>query len=311
MTPEPAQKATAAIDPPLFAGLFMFSTALVPVFGVLHGAEYFTRHPDVNRAFVLKAFDLERVNELFSSPVVPGGLARALVEASMVSPLVIKDRTVDVYGPLALLGNTGTGEEDAAPDEATIERSKSIAGALSRFAETMQPRPAEIEGRARWSDLAAQLGLSFDPRRWHLFGNFDGIEVSVSLEGSPPGVSTSFRARWRRPLACGIVLRRGFRQRVGFTTWKDGDPPGFPELDAVTVMDARDPERARAILADQPVRSAIAGIAAEANFVLDDRAITVGRGGFAGRTEIRQRLEELRWLVDRVTPAMGGGSPFR
>ncbi|MBS2013936.1 MAG: hypothetical protein JST00_13685 [Deltaproteobacteria bacterium] len=293
MTGEPElPSAKASIDPPLFAGIYMFSLRLVPRFGVLHGAVP-SGYPEIDRLFVMRAHDVERAREMIFATY------DRLLAWGQLLDVVVKDRVVEVTSTLGY------------PDlgVAASELAKGISG----FTTTMAPRRPEMEARARWNDLAVQLGLSFDPRRWHLFGTFDGIEVSVTIDGSPPSVSTSFRARWRVPLACGVKMRRGFRASVGFTTWKDGAPPGFPELDEVAVMEASDPDLARrALLGDPAVRSAIAAIAAEANFTIDDHEVTVGRGGFAGRTEIRQRLEELRFLVDKVTPPLrSGAGPFR
>lgn len=284
--------ATVMIDPPLFAGLYMYTKRLTPQFGVLHHA-ILCGHPDVDRMFVMRMHDRERARDMLFS------VSDLLVAAAQGFDIVVKDRSVEVIGAVAA--------EEAA------QTARALAGAISNFTRTMPPRPMEVDARARWNDLAIQLGLSFDPRRWHLYGKFEGIDVSVTIEGSPPGVSTMFRAKWRMPLACGLAMRRGFRESVGFTTWKDGTAPGFPELDKIAVLEAQDLERARTVLlGDQAVRSAIAGIAAEANFTIDDREIAVGRGGFAGRTEIRQRLEELRFVVDKVTPPLGSGAgPFR
>lgn len=287
-------RAEAAIDPPLFAGLYMYTKRLTPQFGVLYGALP-CGHGDVDRMFVMRMHDWERARDLLFE------VSQLLVTASQSFDIVVKDRTVEVIG-----GSSGQLPE-------VTHTALQIARAISAFTNRMEPRPAEVDARARWNDLAIQLGLSFDPRRWLLYGKFEGIDVSVTIEGSPPSVSTMCRAKWRMPLACGVVMRRGFRESVGFTTWKDGTAPGFPELDKVAVLEARDLERARTVLlGDQAVRSAIAGIAAEANFTIDDREIAVGRGGFAGRTEIRQRLEELRFVVDKVTPPLtSGAGPFR
>lgn len=292
--------ATAAIDPPLFAGLYMSSRSLIGRFGTLHETSL-SGHADVDRVFVLKAFDVARVTEMVHAG--GGEIARALVLAdSECGGIVVKDRVVEVHPVVAT--------DDA--DDVTRALAARVAKAIGRFTSGMAARPAEIDGRARWNDLAVQLGLSFDPRRWHIFGKHEGIEVSVKIDGSPPAVSTICRARWRMPLACGMVLRRGFRESVGFTSWSDGKPPGFPELDKVTVMQARDPERARALLGDAAVRSAVAALAAAGNVWLDDVEIGIGRGGFAGRTEIRQRLDELCRIVDRITPALSSGAgPFR
>jgi len=280
----------AAIDPPLFAGLYMFPMRMVARFGVLHHAQQ-TGHPEIDRVYVMKMHDLPRVRSMFYT----FGIGDLLAERGHQFDLVIKDRTVELVDV----------DDDAVPKE--------LAQAISRFTDVMEPNAAEINARARWNDLAIQLGLSFDPRRWHLYGKFDGIDVSVAIEGSPPAVSTSFRARWRLPLACGVKMRRGFRESVGFATWKDGAAPGFPELDKIAVIEADDLERARQVLLGDPaVRSTIAGIAAESNFTIDDREVVLGRGGFAGRTEIRQRLEELRFLVDKVSPPHNAGAgPFR
>lgn len=289
--PEPPS-ATASIDPPLFAGLYMFTLRLVPRFGVLHGAMPIGV-PELDRLFVMRAHDLERAKEMVFATT------NLLVGWGQLFDVVVKDRVVTVIG--------------AAEWPDLKQAADELGEAISTFATTMTPHAAEVDARARWNDLAIQLGLSFDPRRWHLHGKFDAIDVSVALEGSPPAVSTLFRARWRTPLACGVKMRRGFRESVGFTTWRDGAPPGFPELDKVAVLEATDLDRARTVLLGDPaVRSAISAIAAEANFTIDDQEITVGRGGFAGRTEIRQRLEELRFVVDKVTPPVRtGAGPFR
>lgn len=289
---EEPTSASALVDPPLFAGLFMFTARLVARFGVLHDTLQ-CGHPEVDRLYVMRMHDWERARDMIFAS------SSLLLSYGRAADVVVKDRKVEVFGQVA----------DRDLERAAME----IAASISRFTTTMPPRPAEIDARARWNDLAVQLGLFFDPRRWHLYGKFDGIDVSVTLDGSPPAVSTSFRARWRLPLACGLRMRRGFRESVGFATWKDGTAPGFPELDKVAVLEAEDLERARTVLLGDPaVRSAIAGIAAESNFTIDDREVVLGRGGFAGRTEIRQRLEELRFLVDKVTPPHNAGAgPFR
>ena len=293
---------TAAVDPPLYAGLYMFSRDLVAYFGVLHDADALLRTP-LRASYVAKAYDAARVSFLFGRDGAVDRVAELFASAAREISVVVKDRELRVIAA------------GATPDEARVDRLVEAAAALTRRlgerALEMPQRPEEIAAKDRWQALAVSLGLAFDHRRWHLFGRIDDVDVSVVLEGSPPAVSTTFRARFRRSLACGLHLRRGYQAKAVFTTWRDGHAPGFPELDGVVVLDAQDLDRARSLLANGALRILIAEEATTSNVVITDHEIVLGRGGFALPREITRRLEAVRSMVDHLTPRAVGHGPFR
>jgi hypothetical protein len=296
--------AIAEIDPPLFAGLRMFTNDLVPYFGWAKGNEP-TSHPALDTKFLSYAFDLDRVREIFVPRGVPDRLGEAVGHSSGSCGIVIKDSQVETIA-------TAADEPNVAHVDELVDIATSIAREVSNRAQKLRQTPLEIEARGAWQRLAAKLGLSIDPLRWHIYGPLDGVEVSAMLEGSPPGVSTTFRARFRTRLPSALFLRRGFRVRQAFVTSADGNPPGFPELDGILVLQSRDPEQARAMLRDPELRRMLAAEAQTSNLVLDECEIMLGRGGFADTREIATRLQSLVAIVDRITPALRtNAGPFR
>jgi hypothetical protein len=122
------------------------------------------------------------------------------------------------------------------------------------------------------------------------------------LDGSPPAVSTTFRARFRSRLAYGLLLRRDFREKAS---------SGFPELDRLFALKANDLASARGLFADPEVRRRLVEEAETSNLVLDEHEIVLARGGFASPREIARRLESLVAIVDRMSPAAPTAGPFR
>jgi hypothetical protein len=294
--------AIAEIDPPLFAGLRMFSRDLVAYFGVSTAAEA-TGHPSLDTRFLTYAFDLRRVREVLLPRGYPDRLGEGIAQASNSCSLVVKDSSVEA---LALGASADVARFDGLIDIAT-----SIAREVSQRARWVEHQPLEIQAREAWQKLAATLGLSVDPLRWHIYGAIDGVDVSVTLDGSPPGVSTLFRARFRSPLACSLLLRSGYRDTNILGRAADQGSPGFPELDPLLVLHTAHLPQARALLAEPALRQMIATEARSSNLVLDEREITLGRGGFASTREIKRRLEALVAIVDRLTPGIRAAGPFR
>jgi hypothetical protein len=296
--------AIAEIDPPLFAGLRLFSGDLVPFFGYAKGNEP-TSHPSLDTKFLSYAFDMDRVREIFVPRGTPDRLGEAVGHANASCSIVIRDSQVESIATLP-------GEPNIARIDELVDISTSIAREISNRARNLRQTPLEISARSAWHKLAVRLGLSIDPMRWHIYGPLEGVEVSAMLEGSPPGVSTTFRARFRTRLSTSLFLRRGFRSRQAFVTWADGNAPGFPELDGVLVLQARDPEQARAILGDVELRKLLAAEAKTSNLVMDESEIVLGRGGFADPREIGHRLHALVAIVNQLTPApRTNAGPFR
>jgi hypothetical protein len=285
--------AIAEIDPPLFAGLRLFSRGLIAFFGAPLHAEL-TAHPSLDTRFVAAAFDMSRVRELLLPHGLPDRLGEAIAHAAQSCNLVVKDSTVEALG----LGVTPDHERV----EGLVDIATSLAREISVRARNLRQTPLEISGRESWQQLAASLGLSVDPLRWHMFGSLHGVEVSAMLDGSPPAVSTTFRARFRTRLAYGLLLRRDFRGK--------GDS-GFPELDHLFALRAHDKTSARTLFSDPRLRQQLAAEASTSNLVLDEREVVVGRGGFASPREIGRRLESLVAIVDCMTPPLPGAGPFR
>jgi hypothetical protein len=285
--------AIAEIDPPLFAGLRLFSRGLIAFFGAPLHSEL-TAHPSLDTRFVSAAFDMPRVREILLPHGLPDRLGEAIAHAAQSCNLVVRDSTVEAFG----LGVT----PDHDRVEGLVDIATSLAREISVRARNLRQTPLEISGRQSWQRLAASLGLSVDPLRWHMFGALHGVEVSAMLDGSPPAVSTTFRARFRSRLAYGLLLRRDFRGK--------GDT-GFPDLDGLFALRAHDPMGARMLFADPRLRQQLAAEASTSNLVLDEREVVVGRGGFASPREIGRRLESLVAIVDRMTPAPPTAGPFR
>jgi hypothetical protein len=292
--------AIAEIDPPLFAGLRMMSRDLIPYFGLAKGAQP-TGHPSLDTTFLAYALDMLRVREILLPRGLPDRLGEGIGHASRSCSIVVKDSTVEA---MTLGANPDAGRVDGLADIAT-----SIAREISVRARTLTQRPLEITAREAWQRLAVKLGLSVDPLRWHLYGALGGVEVSAMLEGSPPAVSTTFRARFRNRLPCALVLRRGYRAREVFA--RSNKALGFPELDDLLVVETADREQARALFGNAALRGLVAEEAKTSNLVLDDREIVLARGGFAGTREIAARLGALTAIVDLVTPPVQGHGPFR
>ncbi|MDB4937741.1 MAG: hypothetical protein JWP87_4713 [Labilithrix sp.] len=292
--------AIAEIDPPLFAGLRMMSRDLGAYFGFAKGDEP-TGHPSLDTKFLAYGFDMMRVREIFLPRGLPDRLGDGIGHASRSCSIVVKDSTVEA---MALGANADAARVDGLADIAT-----SIAREISVRARGLSQRPLEVAAREAWQRLAASLGLSIDPLRWHLFGPLGGAEVSAMLEGSPPAVSTTFRARFRARLPCAFVLRRGYRERNLLQRRAKG--LGFPELDDLLVLQAADREQAAGLFADPALRMLLAEEARTSNLVLDDREIVLARGGFAGTKEIAARLRALVAIVDRMTPPTAKQGPFR
>jgi len=285
--------AIAEIDPPLFAGLRLFSRGLIAFFGPPVNADL-TAHPSLDTRFVATAFDMLRVREILLPHGLPDRLGEGIAQAERSCNLLIKDSTVEAIG----LGAT----PDLTRVEALVDIATSLAREISARARNLHQSPLEISGRESWQKLAASLGLSVDPLRWHMFGSLHGVEVSAMLDGSPPAVSMTFRARFRTRLAHGLLLRRDFRAK--------GDS-GFPDLDRLFALQANDRMGARSLFADPELRRMLAEAASTSNLVLDEREVVLGRGGFASTREIARRLESLVAIVDRMTPAPPTAGPFR
>jgi hypothetical protein len=285
--------AIAEIDPPLFAGLRLFSRSLIAFYGPPAHPDL-TAHPSLDARFVMTAFDLTRVREILLPHGLPDRLGEGIAHAERACSLVVKDSTVEAIA----LGAT--------PDRERVVGLVDIATALAREisarARNVRQTPLEIAGRESWHELAASLGLSIDPLRWHMFGVLGGVQVSAMLDGSPPAVSMTFRARFRTRLAQGLLLRRDFRAKADL---------GFPELDPLFVLQANDKVSARALFADPELRVRLAEQAQTSNLVLDEGEIVLGRGGFASKREIARRLEALVAIVDRMTPGVRAAGPFR
>jgi hypothetical protein len=295
----------AEIDPPLFAGLRMISRDLATYFGFPKSVEI-TGHPSLDTTFLTNAFDMRRVREILVPRGHPDRLGEGISHATRSCSLVVKDSMVEALA----LGAT----PDRARFDALVDVAASIARELSRRAPSVEQQPLEIAGRDAWQRLAAKLGLSIDPLRWQIYGNLDGVDVSVVLDGSPPGVSTLFGAKFRAPLACSLLLRSGFRSEelLARTSGPSDDAlPGFAELDKLLVLRTPHRAQARALLADEALRRTLATEASSSNLVLDEREVVLGRGGFASTREIRQRLEALVTIVDRLTPRAPAAGPFR
>jgi hypothetical protein len=293
--PDPTHTvAIAEIDPPLFAGLRMISRDLVAFFGRATGEEP-TGHPSLDTTFLAYGFDMMRVRELLLPQGLPDRLGEGIGHASRSCSIVVKDSLVEA---MALGATPDASRVDGLADVAT-----SIAREISARARVLRQTPLEVAARESWQRLAAKLGLSIDPLRWHIFGKLGDVDVSVMLDGSPPAVSMIFRARFRTRLPTPMILRRGYRER--------GKSLGFPELDDLLVVQAADREQARALFDDPMLRRLVAEEAMTSNFVLDDREVVLARGGFAGTAEIGARLGALVAIVDRMTPAVARQGPFR
>lgn len=302
-TPATHTTAIAEIDPPLFAGLRMFSRDLALFYGHPHTATG-TGHPSLDTTFYTNAFDSARIREIFLPSGTPDRLGEAMGHASRTHSLLVRDSAVETF-------NLGANPLEARA-EGLVDLATAVARELSNRARNLTQTALEIAARTAWQKLALRLGLSIDPLRWHIFGSLGDVEVSAMLEGSPPGVFTTFSAKLRSKLPTPMFVRRGYRSRHAFITWADGQPPGYPELDGLLVLQARDPEAARAALADPELRKLLAAEAETSNLVLDESEIVLGRGGFASTTEIAQRLQSLVAIVDRLTPrAQTNAGPFR
>ena len=293
-TSEPTHtSAIAEIDPPLFAGLRLFSRGLIAFFGA-PARPTLTGHPSLDTRFVATALDMQRVQEILLPRGLPDRLGEAIAQAERWSSLVIKDSMVQAIG----LGATPYRERI----ESLVDIATSLAREISARARNLRQSPLEVSGRESWRKVAASLGLSIDPLRWHIFGTLGGVEVSAMLDGSPPAVSTTFRARFRSRLAYGLLLRRDFRATAS---------SGFPDLDKLFALEANDLPGARGLFADPELRRRIGVEADTSNVVLDEHGIVVARGGFASPRELARRLESLVGIVDRMTPAARSAGPFR
>ena len=285
--------AIAEIDPPLFAGLRLFSRGLIAFFGA-PARPRLTAHPSLDTRFVATALDMQRVQEILLPQGLPDRLGEAIAQAERWSSLVLNDSMVQAIG----LGAT----PDRERVESLVDIATSLAREISARARNLRQSPLEVSGRESWSKVAASLGLSIDPLRWHIFGRLGGVEVSAMLDGSPPAVSTTFRARFRSRLAYGLLLRRDFRETA---------TSGFSDLDKLFALKANDLPSARGLFADPEVRRRLGEEADTSNVVLDEHEIVAARGGFASPREIARRLESLVAIVDRMTPAAPSAGPFR
>jgi len=296
--------AIAEIDPPLFAGLRLFSRDLISFYGYAHGATP-SGHPSIDASFITVAFDEGRVRELFLPHGLPDRLGEAVLQASRACSIVVKDSSVEAIavGPHARLPVVDV--------DTLVDIASSIAKELSSRSLRLTHTPLEVTARSAWERLAVRLGLSVDPLRWHIFGRLGDVEVSAMLDGSPPAVSTTFRARFRQRLPCPMFLRRGYRTKAVVGYWSDGAAPGYPELDSLLVLASPHREQARSLLESPRLRELLAAEARTSNLVLDDCEIVLGRGGFAATREIAERFEALVAIVDLMTPPLPTAGPFR
>lgn len=284
--------AIAEIDPPLFAGLRLASRELIPFHGLAHGTKS-TGQRELDGRFTMMAFDGPRAAEVLLGRA---SLVEDLVRASRAFGVVVKDSSVE----LMVQGQTPTVERV----QALVATATLLARELSRRAREITQSAMEIQARSAWHRLAVSLGLSVDPLRWHLLGRLADVDVSAMLEGSPPAVFVTFRARFRTRLACPFFLRCGFSKAAAHRT-------GYPELDRLLVLETQAKEQVRGLLASPELRALLAAEAAAANLMVDDTEIVLGRGGFATTREIRERLHALVAIVDALTPRPPAAGPFR
>lgn len=286
----------ARIDPPLLAGLYLLGHSLVDAFR-FSGVTPSFGVPPVDRAFICRSHDRARALRLFLRAGPDDDFAWVVGDAGHRNPLCIDDRSVSSY------------IEGVEPKEGRIQADIELVTMLARrFAERtryLPERPDEAEARESWARAAAGWSLVFDPARWEITGENEGRRMEVLLEGVPPAIATIVRVGFRMPLAAGLFLRSGIREKPKVSA------SGHAELDRALLFDARDRERALAAVSDPAVRFALANEARGANVTMTDHSITSARGGFMRGREISARIEALCSIVDRVTPMLRSAGPFR
>ena len=140
--------AIAEIDPPLFAGLRLFSRGLIAFFGPPAHAEI-TAHPSLDTRFIATAFDMSRVREILLPHGLPDRLGEGIAQAERSCNLLIKDSAVEALA----LGAT----PDLDRVEALVDIATSLAREISARARNLRQSPLEISGRESWQKLAASL----------------------------------------------------------------------------------------------------------------------------------------------------------
>lgn len=286
----------AEIDPPIFAGLHLVSRALIEPFRFQPQNSAIGMEP-IDRSFAARAADPHRATRLFGRSAPNDTFAWDVGQAGDQNALRIDDRTVAAY------------VAGAQPTEGRIDADLDLVSVLARrFSERMRlvpERADESEARESWARVAAGWSLSFDPARWKIRGEHEGRRIEAALEGIPPAISTIVRVSFRMPLGAGVFIRTGIREK------KKTSASGHAEIDRWMLFDARDRERALAVVADPEVRFALAGEARTSNVAMTDWSISSARGGFMRGRDLSARIEKLAGIVDRVTPLLRTAGPFR
>jgi len=291
----------AEIDPPLFAGLRVYPRGLIPFFGA---------HPDIrisrpafDRKFVVQSFDERRVALLLGDEAAHP-LLNTLVAELKEWP-VVRDRFIELFDSADLDPASDNGQRLAE----RIAKAAALARLISARSNDLPERAEEGAARESWAHCALTAALSFDRRRWRMWGQLNGLDVEVSLGGAPPSVVTTLRVAFRYPLACGLYMRRGVYVKTGL--FERSKKPGYKELDSILLIDERDTEKRKALLADAALRKKIADEANRSNLVITDRAITTTHATFINGHDILARLNALGEIAQRLAPPQTTMGPFR
>jgi hypothetical protein len=286
----------AEIDPPLFAGLRLYSRELIPYFGAL--PDLLTGDARFDRRFVVQSFDPPRLGAILRPDPA---MTETLLEMTGWGPVIVRDWFVEILASSL----------EPIPErlDHQLQAGAALATMVSARASALPERTEEAAARESWASYAGQIPLSFDRRRWRMWGSLHGLEVEALLGGSPPSVITTLRVAFARPLDCGLYVRRGFYVGRGFFNRRI--TPGYPELDSLLVIDAQNVARRKELFADAELRSRIGEQATSASLVITDSAITLTRATLLPAHEIATRLEALVEIAHRLAPAPRRHGPFR
>lgn len=209
--------------------------------------------------FTVYADEAERAKELFTDEI-----RSSLLEAGKGTDLTLDDESLRM-------------EYHAIPWAGRVVRNvRAAARAISLIQKQREhlPAPADLEGpKAKWAEIAASLGLQFDPAPFRMHGTVGGFQITCAAKRADRNRFTPIvTVRYSTVLGQGLrVVSRGAAGRDSYFTehlvWVD-----HPEFNSVFEVGSTE-EQATKRLLNREVCDALVAMTAKGIVTLDDASI--------------------------------------